>query len=170
MPENSKSIHQTLEQARAGAAWRCVEEAKPKEGLDKYEALVKRFPALVHHNGLGQSASFLFSKSKSGNAEELLLTHLGKWLLKSDLNNDCACYAPPYDDEYPKEKTGTGDPLLTAIRSHDSRLYMRATLEAMAFLDYLRRFAEGINVKKAEKDAAPPKDGGLNESDPPKEP
>lgn len=147
MTEKHFPIHQTLDQARAKAAWALVSHAKEsmKEGFDKYETLVKRFPALVNHNGLGQSVAFLFSKQKAGNVEGLLLAHLGKWLMQSDLNRDIPCYARPYDDAYEAANTDE-DPLMDCIMRHDSRKYIHATREALAFLDYLRRFADGINT------------------------
>lgn len=146
----NQPMHQTLEQARAKAAWDCVKNARKslQAGFDQYEALVKRFPALVNHSGLGQAASFLFSK-KDGGAEKLLLGHLSGWLLKSEANQNVTCYCPPYDEAYTpvKDEKKALEALIGAIRNNDSRAYIRATREALSFLDYLRRFAAGLNTK-----------------------
>lgn len=148
MSENSNlPMHQTLEQARAKVAWTLVTSAKDsmKEGFDKYKTLVKRFPARVNHNGLGQSVSFLFAK-KGDNAEGHLLNHLSQWLMQSNQNKDVACYTPPYGNPYPP---GT---LIASITGHDSRAYIQATREALSFLDYLRRFADGLSEDNTPKE------------------
>lgn len=146
MSENSDlSMHQTLEQARAKAAWTLVKGVKQND-IVKYKTLVKRFPALVNHNGLGQSISFLFAKQKGDSAEGQLLTHLSQWLMQSNQNKDVSCYTPPYSNPYPP---GT---LLAAITGHDSHTYIQATREALAFLDYLRRFADGLSENNAPKE------------------
>lgn len=140
MPEEIKSIHQTLEQTRARAAWKLVREAEGqgKDIFEKYEGLVKKFPAMINFNGLGQSIAFLFSKKKGDNAEGLLLNHLEKWLILSDLNKDEHYFACPYPEEMNSLK------LLEAIQLNNSARYFLATQEALSFINYLRRFAAGL--------------------------
>lgn len=151
MVNEKRSLHQTLEQARARSAWDLVWEVKEKRKdiFDKYESLVKGFPAIITNNGLGQAVAYLFSKSKtedgSLSAEGLLLSHLEKWLCKSELNEDVAYYPRPYDEEYNENKPGV---LLESIREKDSTRYRQATLEALAFINYLRRFASGLEISR----------------------
>jgi len=114
---------QTLEQERAGRAWECVREVKDKEDYaDKYGSLARKAPSLVQTNGLGQTLAFLLSKAKGkDNEHQALYDHLSGWV------------------------TGQmrwGKPLLEEVVSRDSADYRRATAEAMAFLIWLRRFAE----------------------------
>lgn len=136
--DQMESIHQTLEQVRAHAAWKLVSEAQNKKDFDKYTSLVKGFPATIVNNGLGQAVAFLYSKAKDGGHEALLLSHLERWLTKSDLNRGVGFYPCPYEEEYSPKV------LLNSIQKHDSSRYRRATIEALAFLNYLRRFAVGL--------------------------
>jgi CRISPR-associated protein Cmr5 len=142
MSGNDKApIHQTLDQERAKAAWHFVKETHADP--EKYKTLVKRFPALINHNGLGQTIAFLTAKKKGGNAEGELLDQLSRWLMRSGMNEHATCYVPPYNDvDY-----STKEELSACISDHDSRTYIRATREALAFLDYLRRFADGLGAK-----------------------
>jgi CRISPR-associated protein Cmr5 len=134
-------IHQTLDQERAKAAWGLVKTAKEslKKNFVKYQTLVKRFPALVNHNGLGQTIAFLLAKGKDNNAEEHLLAQLSQWLMQSDKHENLTCYVPPYSGRY-QSRT-----LVECITRNDSRSYIQATREALTFLDYLRRFADGMS-------------------------
>lgn len=148
MSENSNMpMHQTLEQARAKVAWTLVKGVKQND-IGKYKTLVKRFPALVNHNGLGQSVSFLFAK-KGDNAEGQLMAHLSQWLMQSNQNKDVSCYTPPYRDSY---LPGTPGKLIECITNYDSRAYIQATREALMFLDYLRRFADGLSEEYLSKE------------------
>lgn len=138
----SASMHQRLEQARANAAWELVSDAKTQldgGAFEKYEALVKGFPATINNNGLGQAIAFLFAKKRENKAADLLLSHLGMWLTKSNLNGQIPYYPRPYEEDYAQ------DILLQCIRKHNSTQYIQATLEALAFLQYLRRFAAGLS-------------------------
>lgn len=148
MADQIESIHQTLEQARANAAWKLVSEAKKEGDFDKYSSLVKGFPATISNNGLGQAVAFLFSKAKDNSPEGLLLSHLEQWLTKSNLNRYVSFYPCPYEEEY------SPGVLLKSIREHGSSRYRQATIEALAFLNYLRRFAAGL-TKKSKGDKIP---------------
>jgi len=133
-------IHQTLDQERAKAAWEMATKAKAKmqkDDFDKYKALVKRFPALVNHNGLGQTVAFLEAKKKDSNAEGKLLEQLNEWLVKNNRHEELNCYKPPYKSQ--------GTSLSQCIMQRNSSDYILATREALAFLDYLRRFADSLS-------------------------
>jgi CRISPR-associated protein Cmr5 len=135
-------VHKTLEQERAYAAWGLVYETKnsaDKETFKKYSSLVKGFPATINSNGLGQAVAYLLSKKEGKNAEGLLLEHLGLWLTKSHLNEDSLFYPRPYEEKYDQNA------LMKSIKNNGSTQYILATLEALAFLNYLRRFAAGLS-------------------------
>ena len=149
MNEEKKSIHKTLDQVRAKAAWSVVFEAKQhlkKDDFDKYKSLVKGFPADIINNGLGQAVAFLFSKKKSS-PEGHLLFHLTRWLTSSDLNSgaDISCYTPAYKEQFIENDPKLLIKCIWAKDTEGSRTYMRATSEALAFLDYLRKFAAGLS-------------------------
>jgi len=135
---STKSLQKTLEQQRAEWAWKCVQEvtSESQEFKKKYGSLARKVPMLVLTNGLGQTLAFLLSKAKRHQPEEkrsaeakvhdLLFVHLSKWVL---------------DQVAPGMSSGNDD-LLQWVLRNDSAAYRRATTEALAFLNWLKRFAE----------------------------
>ncbi len=98
MKPDRHAVHLTLAQARHQAAFGFAEDAKRKlKDFSRYVVLVKKFPAMVTSNGLGQALAYLSAKrnkeGKEANAEGCLLEHLGKWLTKSEENGELGCYA-----------------------------------------------------------------------------
>ena len=138
---NEDSLHRTLDQARARAAWQLASETRETLGKNKfsdYRSLAKKFPAMINNNGLGQSLAFLFAKKKNNrDPHGALLEHLGQWLTRSRYNRD---FPPPYSSEY----QAGGVELMKCVMENNSASYIHATREALAFLDYLRSFADGL--------------------------
>jgi len=162
------ALQQTLEQQRAKRAWSCVRQClenavecleyaireangktakrdrRQKEALQKrchqlrtseeerlswrkkYGSLARRLPMLVLTNGLGQTLAFLKAKGKDDPADEhtILLKQLSAWVLSQ---------VAPGTQEHD---------LLAWVLQKDTVAYRRATLEALAFLAWLKRFAE----------------------------
>lgn len=135
---SAKSLQKTLEQERAQRAWACVEEVtnQSQDFKKKYGSLARKVPMLVLTNGLGQTLAFLLSKAKrhepenkrsvEAKAHDLLFTHLSNWVLEQ--------VAPGTDAGHQN--------LLQWVLENDSVAYRRATIEALAFLNWLKRFAE----------------------------
>ena len=137
----------TLEQKRAAKAWahvnEIVSEIKKKEDTksklgENYRSGVRKAPAMIKTNGLGQTLAFLLSKEEKkavdarNNPEKpegYLYKHLEEWL--------CGGEAPiPWPPEL-KDK-----PLVERVMEVDSTIYLQATQEALAYLGWLKRFAE----------------------------
>ncbi|MDT7879139.1 MAG: type III-B CRISPR module-associated protein Cmr5 [Candidatus Caldarchaeales archaeon] len=93
-----------------------------------YGSLARKIPMLVLTNGLGQTLAFLKAKGKNDPADEhtVLFRHLSSWVL-SQVD--------------PSAAASNGD-LLRWVLQNDSAAYRRATMEALAFLTWLERFAE----------------------------
>jgi CRISPR-associated protein Cmr5 len=127
---SAKSLQRMLEQERAQRAWACVQEvtSKPQEFKKKYGSLARKVPMLVLTNGLGQTLAFLKAKGKNDPADEhtVLFRHLSSWVLSQVASSTPA---------------SNGD-LLQWVLQNDSAAYRRATTEALAFLSWLKRFAE----------------------------
>lgn len=114
------SKRQTQEQKRAKQAWNDVhDEVKGKGFAGEYKALVSSAPADIQTNGLGQTVAFWLSKGKS--QHKTLYRHLSDWMMQ--------------------EMDEQGD-LMRWITQTDSRRYRQATVEALAFLGWLKRFAQ----------------------------
>jgi CRISPR-associated protein Cmr5 len=127
---SAKSLQRTLAQERAQQAWACVQEVtnKPQEFKKKYGSLARKVPMLVLTNGLGQTLAFLKAKGKNDPADEhtVLFRHLSSWVLSQVASSTTA---------------NNGD-LLQWVLQNDSAAYRRATIESLAFLTWLKRFAE----------------------------
>jgi len=100
-------------------------EAGWKKG---YSSLARKVPMLVLTNGLGQTLAFLKAEGKNDPADEhtVLFRHLSDWVLSQVA---------------PSATASNGD-LLQWVLENDSVAYRRATTEALAFLTWLKRFAE----------------------------
>ncbi|MCX7948317.1 MAG: type III-B CRISPR module-associated protein Cmr5 [candidate division WOR-3 bacterium] len=123
-----------LEKGRAEFAYRCVEEAiqnlseikKQKE----YRSYVRKIPQMIISNGLGQTLAFVFAKKKNGNAYDLIYRQITDYL-KSDAT--ARIRMPNNQNE-----------LIKWVISLNSYEYRHVTEEILAFLNWLRRFAEGM--------------------------
>jgi len=125
------SPQQTVEQRRAADAWtRVSDDVKGEKFEGEYKSLARSLPADVLTNGLGQTLAFLCSKGKKdgrlkGDSEHAALyQHISEWVLK--------------------EMDGDSDDLLGWLIDEDtgSDDYRRATVETLAYLVWLKRFAE----------------------------
>ena len=124
------SLQQTQEQERAKSAWEHVSKisANMKDDAGKklageYRALVRSAATDILTNGLGQTLAFLLAKDKGEKGRKptphwALYTHISTWI--PDANSD----------------------LLKWLISQDSEVYRQTTVEVMAYLNWLKRFAE----------------------------
>lgn len=125
------SRQRSLEQERANAAWICVNQVKGQTYEKDYAGLAKSAPAEVQANGLGQVLAFWRAKgydkgeAKDGgaNAHYQILQHVSSWI-RNRLN------------------ISSNNILEWIVREATTDDYRRATAEAMAFLFWLKRFAE----------------------------
>lgn len=115
----------TTEQKRAERALQCVQTAKSQTNKNEYATLAKRGPANIQTNGLGQTLAFWRSKGKRkrGEAAEVIYQDVSNWVLA--------------EMGWADEKD-----LLKKLTQCSTGEYRRATVEAMAFLNWLKRFAE----------------------------
>jgi CRISPR-associated protein Cmr5 len=124
------SPQQTVEQRRAADAWSRISNDVKKSFESGYKSLARSLPADVLTNGLGQTLAFLCSKGKkegrfkADSEHAALYRHISKWVAK--------------------EMDWGGDDLLTRLIDEDtgSDDYRRATTETLAYLVWLKRFAE----------------------------
>ena len=94
----------------------------------EYKSYASGFPAMIQMNGLGQAAAFYRSKgaenTSKGRAYCALYDLLSGWLTQS---------GQPYADF---------DDLLKGITEENMRAYMLAQAEALALLDWVKKFAK----------------------------
>jgi CRISPR type III-B/RAMP module-associated protein Cmr5 len=119
----------TLDQNRAKLAFKHVAVVKelPGKTPQKYASIVHAMPALLRSAGLSQALHFVLSrrKNKDGDGPKLFLEHLAEQLARID------------------GEIKTGDQLLAKVRSADLIGYLRLTQEALACVNWYRRFVQG---------------------------
>lgn len=123
----------SLEQKRAKYAWDSINKVKSmdEKTQEKYTSYVKKAPAQIVANGLGNTLAFF--KSKSEEAYQHLSNHITNWF---------------------KELRGEDKDLLDWIISEktSSIEVFRETKEILALLNWLKRFAESeLKGEKSEE-------------------
>jgi len=131
-----------LENGRAEEAYKCVIEAQRPDGrkykdnlASDYKGYVKKIPALILSNGLGNTLAYIISKGKANksneknNAYDLIYEQISEWLRSG--NTGCALL--PGDND-----------LLKFVISQSSPIYRQITAETLAFMNWVRRLAEGM--------------------------
>ena len=138
--EEEKAV-QTLEQQRASKAWDRVSGFVDVVGplsrsAQDYRSVIRKIPAMIGMNGFGQTLAFLLSKEGQDarglapkKAEGKAYKDMEEWLLSAGSpvawNTDL----------------GT---LIERIVTEDSVVYHQATQEALAYVVWLKRFAEAL--------------------------
>jgi CRISPR-associated protein Cmr5 len=99
---------------------------------DEYCSYVRKLPMMILNNGIGASVAFLFSKSKENNAYEVLYDQIAEQLKREgfDIENS----------------------LMEFLVDADSTTHRRATIVLLAFLKWLKRFADGLIGEEDEKE------------------
>lgn len=122
------SRQRTLEQERGKHAWEMLEQVRSQGFRTEYRSLVRKLPSYIMLTGLGQTLAFLQAKGGGGNNEHQALdSHLSQWVLK--------------------QLGVTSTTSLLAWILADNRTaddYRRATNETLAYLVWLKRFAEAF--------------------------
>lgn len=127
-----------IEQGRANFAYEKVLEAQKilEKSDKKYKSYVKKIPMLIKSNGLGSTLAYIKSKIKSneegkiseeGKVYGLIYEHITEWLKNDE-----------------KKLVRIEGDLVKAVISWPSAEYRAVTNEVLAFLNWLRRFAEGL--------------------------
>lgn len=129
----ANSSLKTLEQGRAAYAYSAAVEGSKLSNASEYKAYVKKLPTYIKTNGLGAAMSFCFAKGKgtTSNAWGLIYSQIINWLKK--------------DEKQLIEIRE--DKLMKALTNADSATYRATTIEVLALLIWMRRFAEGLITK-----------------------
>jgi CRISPR-associated protein Cmr5 len=116
-PQQTSVKPRDLDRCRAEAAWKAVQEIAATD--KEYGSLAREMPTLIQVNGLAQTLAFLKAKNKTHHQN--MFKHLSGWVC---------------------QQLGLQSNLLESVLGMDSQLYRRATAESLAFLQWLKRFAE----------------------------
>ncbi len=129
MTEDSMS---GIEQGRAKYAYDKVQKVTTKESekLQKqYKSYAKKLPVLIKTNGLGQALVFMQIKNLGS---EKLYQQISDWLGECELIN-------------------SSDDMIGQVVSMNSFKYRQATNEVLAFMNWVRRFVDGLMAKVEEE-------------------
>lgn len=124
------TTRQKLEQGRAAFAFQRAIEGYNYHRTE-YAPAVKKVPMMIKTNGLGATLAFMFSKQKTMGT---ILKDIELWVNNIENIKTKAIY----------ENT-KGNALVQKVTELDSYEYRIMTIEVLAFLNWLRRFAEGID-------------------------
>jgi CRISPR-associated protein Cmr5 len=115
----------TREQQRAMHALARIKEVAESKHAKDYKGYAESLPATIVANGLGQACATLLAQAKGKpDAHRVLYDHLEDWL--------CGSKAAVYDRK----------PLIEAIINGNQDQYVRAQFEALAYLTWLKKFAQ----------------------------
>ena len=140
------SSAKTLDQRRAKHAWQAIiSQATGKdkdgrrqygEGAKEYAREARKLPVRIMASGLGQALAFILAKAKDKKPNlRKLHDDLTDWVIR----------------QRPIEAKKPGS-LLERILEEDADFLRRATDEALAYLQWLNRFAEAEGLTDAEGD------------------
>lgn len=120
-----KTTRVGIENGRAIFAFEAVKKAKEGGVKDfkAYRSYVKKMPSLIQVNGFGQALAFCFQKGKEYDA---IYSTLRDWLKEK------------YKDKF-KDKE-----FVEVVISLSSAEYRAWTMEALALLNWMRKFADGM--------------------------
>ncbi|MCW2279328.1 type III-B CRISPR module-associated protein Cmr5 [Heliophilum fasciatum] len=141
------------DQQRAGYAWTKINDAAAQKFADRYKELVRKFPAYILTNGLGQALAFLVAKGSQTlgdkrscpneqKAHGALYLHIQEWLCQEGM-----AYADAVAGEMRDPDGGNRDFRLMEriVRQEQGSLsYRQATMETLALLQWFKRFAEAV--------------------------
>lgn len=133
MPQ-TPTTRKGIEQGRAKYAFEAVNGVSQNESdsfKKNYKSVAKKLPVLVKMNGLGQSLAFI---KKRNNGYDKLYEQIGNWLQIVDT----------------KQLVPKGE-LVEQVIQLKSPDYRQVTVETLALLNWIRRFADGL-MKDVEDD------------------
>ncbi len=116
-------MRQTLEQKRANFALKKINLQPTNEEYGQY---IKKLPAMIINNGLGQAMAFLLAKVKDKDKN-----NSPSWILYSDL----------------QEWIDT-DSLINFLMENDRSKYIHAQEEILKLLSWMSKFADAYIQKK----------------------
>jgi CRISPR-associated protein Cmr5 len=128
MPEVTQ--RQTLEQGRAKHAYDRAANASQQGFKKEYKSWAKKVPMLIKSNGLGATLAFLKSNNKKPH-HNAILNDIQSWIEKD----------VKFSSIYHSLK---GDDLVARVINCDSLYYRAFTIEILAYLNWLKRFSDGL--------------------------
>ena len=119
-------MKKTTEQWRAKAAWKQVHDSLNANSVKEFSTVADGAASLIQKVGFGQAVAFWRAK---GGKNENIVKFLSEWLLRPKDSNE-------------RDTSKDGKLLMEALIDKDSRGYRFYTNEAIAYLNWVKRFAK----------------------------
>ncbi|KUO70795.1 MAG: hypothetical protein APF81_12740 [Desulfosporosinus sp. BRH_c37] len=134
MSTEVEGIRLGIENGRAKYAFETVDEfvsnnRQQDKRLKEYRSYVKKLPAMIQVNGLGQTLAFCFAK---GDQYRELYNQIEGWVKEKQ---------PELLTRYSEANEMEFVQIVVSMNSNDYRIVSR---EVLALLDWMRRFADGL--------------------------
>ncbi|MBE3551066.1 MAG: type III-B CRISPR module-associated protein Cmr5 [Brockia lithotrophica] len=129
------SMTEDYARKRARVAWEDVEAfvtsvRRAERGKEEeFRQWLKKVPAMVKTNGLAETMAFLYSKK---GVQRKIYELIGRWVTKESV------YASYFAPEV------SGDQWLGGLLRLSSSVYRMVTVDVLAYVEWARRFAEGM--------------------------
>jgi len=104
------------------------DQGKSRE-LEEFRQWLKKVPAMVKTNGLAETMAFLYAKN---GVQRKIYELIGRWATQESV------YASYFAPEVP------GDQWLGGLLRLSSSVYRMVTVDVLAYVEWARRFAEGM--------------------------
>ncbi len=141
---NATNSQSTLEQRRAAHALKQVEGVQRWKYAGDYKSYAESLSATIVMNSLGQACATLLAQAKGESSDKdahrRLYDHLEDWLCGSEA------------------RVGVSKPLIEALVQSDQSTYCHAQAEALAYLVWLKKFAQAF-LSKATQPSKGARDG-----------
>lgn len=130
-----------LEQGRAAFAYRAAEDGNKLTKSKEYKSYVKKMPMLIKTNGIGAAVAFAFAKGSKGGQPDLnsawglLYSQIERWL---EEDGKQLINFPP-------------NRLAYQLTEESSATYRAVTVEVIALLSWIKRFAEALIEGEADE-------------------
>jgi len=131
MAISETNIRTGIENGRARYAFTVVNEHLQERNIDSsdYKSYIKKLPAMIQVNGLGQTLAFCLAKKKEYRA---IYDQIEAWIRE---------HHSGLISRYDPDGRKTFIEILISMNSSDYRI---VTTETMALLNWMRRFADGL--------------------------
>ena len=134
-----------IEQGRAAFAYARAEQGKAlpdKKEQERYKSYVKKIPMMIKTNGIGAAFAYMLSKKEKSEGKVYMaiggdITDWLKELIKDGAYNFSLKDVNNFED------------LSKRTVELDSSSYRALTIEVLAFLNWLKRFSEGLIEREA---------------------
>ena len=133
-------MSQTIEQERAAFALTKIHGLGSEVKHKEFRSYASALPAMIHMNGLGQALAFCHAKGsgKNGKAYEKLYEIVSDWLTKK---------GQPLEPAVGDSRSDALTRLTVVALEH----YRVAQVEALALMDWVRKFAISFLVESESK-------------------